>query len=221
MKNSSLIFRPFERADERDIVDICYRTGHNGDDLTGRNLFNDRRLFAMLFILYYAKFEPANCFVAYDPGEKRVVGYIAGTPDTGRQEKRFARGMIWRIAVRALLYSSWRHPESLRMVFHFNRFGGSNPLPEGIRSRYPAHLHINVLPEYHAAGAGTALLSMFEDRMKKHGAPGIHLVTSERNIKAVPFYEKHGYRTEAWLSPGFWPDEPGVRAIVFVKRFRP
>ncbi|TAL31967.1 MAG: GNAT family N-acetyltransferase [Spirochaetes bacterium] len=200
------------------IEDICYRTGHNGEDLTGTGLFGDRHLFAMIFALHYVRYEPEHCFVAREEGSGRVTGYILGTDTTARQEKRFSRHMAPRIALRALLYSSWRYPGTLRTVLHFKRYGDANPLPARIRGEYPAHLHINMLPGFQSKGAGSALIVRFEEHMRARGVNGIHLVTSEANVRAVPFYLKHGYSVAERLSPGFWPDTPDVRALVFVKK---
>lgn len=221
MSSATTVIRKYTASDESGVADLCYATGHQGEGLEGRGLFNDRYLFAMLFALYYARYEPEHCFVASDKDSGRITGYIFGTPDTITQEKRFARRMIWRIAARAILYSLWRYPESFRMVLHFQHVSASAPLPVEVRREYPAHLHINVLPGFHARGLGSALLLRFEEHMKVCGASGIHLITSEGNVKAVPFYRKHGYSIAAELSSGFWPDAPGIKSLVFVKRLQP
>jgi ribosomal protein S18 acetylase RimI-like enzyme len=218
MNSASIMIRPLARADSAAVEEICYRTGHNGDDLTGRALFGDRRLFAMLFALYYAWYEPEHCFVACDEGSGKVIGYILGTDDTTAQEKRFAIKMIPRIALRALLCSSWRRPGTISTVLHFKRFGDANPLPARIRGEYPAHLHINLMPGFQSRGAGSLLIARLEEHMRTRGARGIHLVTSEANVKAVPFYLKHGFTVAQTFSPGFWPDAPDVHALVFVKK---
>ncbi len=221
MTASPIIIHPLAPEDAAAVEEICYRTGHNGDDLTGRGLFGDRHLFAMLFALHYVRHEREHCFAACERDGGRVVGYILGTRDTAAQERRFARRMIPPIALRALLFSSWRHRGALSTMLHFKRFGDANRLPERILEEYPAHLHINVLPGLHARGAGSSLIARFEEHMRERGARGIHLVTSEANVKAVPFYLKHGYTVAQKLSPGFWPDAPGVHALVFVKKLTP
>jgi ribosomal protein S18 acetylase RimI-like enzyme len=223
--NHSMIslVRPLQKKDRDAIEDICYRTGYHGEDLTGTGRFNDRHLFGLLFSLYYTYHERANSFVAEerDPGRisGRIAGYILGTLDTAALEKRFSRLWTARIAARGILATWWRYGESFRALWHFSRVVGTFPSLSHIHEEYPAHLHINLLPEYQRRGIGGRLMSALEMHVKAAGVPGIHLVTSDRNIKAVPFYRAHGYRIVAELSPGIWSDAPGAKGLVFAKKF--
>ncbi len=212
--------RPLEPADEPAIVEICYRTGYMGEDLTGSGRFNDRRLFGLLFSLYYVRYESKTCFVSIDSRTGVVAGYILGTNDSVLQERRFSLQMIWRIAARALLCSSWRYPESFKTLLHFNRTQHRMPPLRDIFRDYPAHLHINIAPAYQKRGMGSALIERFEKAMRASGARGVHLVTSARNTKALPFYKRHGYAVIRELSPGLWPDAPEAKVLVFAKRLR-
>ncbi len=210
--------RPIQISDEPAVVDICYRTGYMGEDLTGSGRFNDKWLFGLLFALYYVRYEMKTCFVSMDSRTGAVLGYILGAADSALQEKRFSLLMIWRIAARALLYSSWRHPESFRTLLHFNRVQRTMPPLHDLYKDFPAHLHINMAPGYQGRGMGSALIERFEESMRSRGACGVHLVTSERNTRALSFYERHGYSVIRELSPGLWPDAPGVRGLVHAKR---
>ncbi len=197
MKIMNLSIRPYQTADEAAIENITFRTGFKGEGLEGRDYFHDKRLFYLIFIAYYARYEQKHFFVAIDEDLQGTVGFICGAPDTNIQEKRFANKMIWRIAYRTFLVTMWRHPKTLITLLKLGKVlieMRSNPeLTAKIHAHYPAHLHINVLPEYHRSGIGTLLLSHFEKHMTEVGVEGIHLETSSRNHKAVPFYHKHGY----------------------------
>jgi ribosomal protein S18 acetylase RimI-like enzyme len=217
MDHSRIVCRPLQTADARDIVEICYRTGYYGEDLTGTDLFNDKVLFGMIAALYYVRYEPENCFVAADRSTGRVVGYIIGSLNTINQWKDFSRFMTWRIALRALGVTIWRYPESIRTLFHFNRYMSNRPSLNEIYERYPAHLHIKVLAEYQKQKIGTILLKLFERHVRRADVGGIHLKTSERNLKALSFCEKHGYSIIAEEPPGLWPDGPDVVGLVFAK----
>jgi ribosomal protein S18 acetylase RimI-like enzyme len=217
MNHSRIVCRPLQSADARDIVEVCYRTGYHGEDLTGTDLFNDKVLFGMLAALYYVRYEPENCFVAADRSTGCVVGYIIGSLNTINQEKDFSRFMTWRIALRALCITIWRYPESIRKLFHFNRYMRNRPSLNEIYERYPAHLHIKVLVEYQKQKIGTILLKLFERHVRGAKVGGIHLKTSERNLKALSFCEKHGYSIIAEEPPGLWPDDPDVVELVFAK----
>ncbi|MCU0845559.1 MAG: GNAT family N-acetyltransferase [Spirochaetes bacterium] len=211
-----LRFRAAERDDAGGIADVCYRTGYHGEDLEGSGRFDDRRLFALLFALYYPLYEPENAFVAVDENG-RVAGYILGTTDSRAQARRFRRRMLPRILLRALAVSWWRYPESFRTLSHFSRVSAAHGAMDDVFERHPAHLHINLLAGHQRGGAGSVLIDLFEARVRAAGVAGIHLSTSELNIKALPFYRKHGYALERILSPGLWPDAPHARGMLFVK----
>ena len=193
----SITIRPYQQADEAAVENITYRTGFKGEGLEERDYFNVKRLFFMIFIAYYARYEPDHFFVAEDDVKREVVGYICGTTYTIRQEKRFALTMIWRIFLRAIFVTSWQSPKTIKTLFGLGRVlpemrkQPENPID--INGDYPAHLHINVLPEYHHTGIGSQLIQHFEDHLRCLGIKGIHLETSNSNHKAVPFYHKHGY----------------------------
>jgi ribosomal protein S18 acetylase RimI-like enzyme len=61
-------------------------------------------------------------------------------------------------------------------------------------AEYPAHLHMNLLPDYQGKGIGTRMILHFEDHLRVKGVGGVHLQTSNYNFKALPFYEKMGFR---------------------------
>ena len=58
---------------------------------------------------------------------------------------------------------------------------------------YPAHLHIDLLPQLQGKGLGKKLMSEFIDKLKLKGSMGLHLSVGEKNIKAINFYEKSGF----------------------------
>ena len=62
-----------------------------------------------------------------------------------------------------------------------------------IITKYPAHLHINLQPEYQGMGLGTRLIEAFENHLFDLGVTGVHLHTTNYNKKAIPFYNKNGY----------------------------
>jgi GNAT superfamily N-acetyltransferase len=61
-----------------------------------------------------------------------------------------------------------------------------------ITAQYPAHLHINVAPQYRSAGVGARLVAAFLERAAACGAPGAHIVTGE-GMRNVGFYARNGF----------------------------
>ncbi|BCJ85227.1 GNAT family N-acetyltransferase [Effusibacillus dendaii] len=214
-----IYIRPYQHADEQSVLQICYRTGFMGQDLSGTNRFNDRKLFGYLFCLFYLRYETEHCFVAVDRSNgDKVVGYILGTLDTRNQNRQFAWKMGWRIALRLLFYTGWRYTESFREVIFFLKGARSKIEPNPLYKVYPAHLHINVLPEYQHCGIGSKLLDRFEQHVRKSGVAGIHLSTSNRNLKAIPFYRKKGYDLLLEKEDTFWSNVPDYKTLVFAKK---
>ena len=223
--------RPYEKRFERDLVEICWRTGFMGESLEGTGRFEDKRLFALIFALSFPRFEPGSCFVAVDEKEgepassARAVGYILGSADAAAQAEYFSRRFAPRIAARAFLYDSWRHPESLKQVLCFLR--GSHKADDPSRPESatvpspdcPACLHTNLLPAYQNRGLGTKLMRTYLDALRARGIPGVYLETSDRNHKALPFYKKMGFQLLREEPGEFWLAAP-AKALTFVQKLR-
>ncbi len=58
---------------------------------------------------------------------------------------------------------------------------------------YPAHLHINVVPEAQNLRAGSRLMQALLKRLKEKGIPGVCLGVDSSRKQAVHFYEKNGF----------------------------
>ena len=94
------------------------------------------------------------------------------------------------------------------------------PNLERMLLEFPAHLHIDILPEYHRQGIGTELITKLESHLRNRKCPGVHLGTSEQNTKAILFYESIGFNRYYTSPPGYgmWPGATEVRGIIFTKR---
>ena len=198
-------------------MDICYKTGYMGEDMTGRDLFNDKLLFGYLFCLYYPRYEPENGFVAVDTDKGKVAGYILGTCDTLNQRKKLILKMGWRIFLRIIFVTIWNYPETIRSLFQFAGNIRTKVGFDQISREYPAHLHINILPGYQRMGIGEKLLNTFEDNIR-HCARGIHLATTDENIKATPFYHKNGYTIIKRCKLNTWMGKRNVNSIIYAKK---
>jgi ribosomal protein S18 acetylase RimI-like enzyme len=193
---TDITIRHYDKKDEAAVQKITYRTGFQGEDLTGLGHFDDARLFFLIFIYYYARYEPQHFFVADDTHSSAVVGFICGTPDTAAQQARFQTTMIPRIALRAFSFTIWRYPRTFRTLLRYRKMlenADGDESANAIQSKYPAHLHIDILPEYQNMGIGTMLMQRFEKHMLSQNVKGLHLQTTNHNHKAIPFYHKMGF----------------------------
>ena len=215
-----IIIRKYRQEDQAAVEEITYQTGFHGEDLTGRGYFDDRRLFFLVFIYYYARWEPEHFFVAVERESDRVEGFICGTKDTHTQERNYAKRMIARILARVTLVTFWRHPRTFMNLFKMLRILDAidQDRMREISETYPAHLHINMRPGSQGLGIGGRLLRRFEDHLRAFDVCGLHLRTSNYNRKALPFYEKYGYRLVYATEVVVHPLLDDLRLLTFVKR---
>lgn len=183
--------RPFRPGDEPALAAICVKTADAGADATG--LVDDDDLWAEIFVLPYIARQPEFAFVA-ETDDGRVVGYIVGAPDSAAFEDWFATEWWPRFAHRWPRPGGDPLPVSVSVQdgivrYAYARRGGTQPFGE----EYPAHLHIDLLPETHGQGLGRRLIETLEAALREAGVPGLHLVASAENTGAIAFYRRVGF----------------------------
>jgi len=77
-----------------------------------------------------------------------------------------------------------------RIFLHFiiNRPTTNNQ--KRILKEYPAHLHIDIVPEFQRKGIGKKLIEHLEKYLKRMNIQGYHLEVDPKNIVGVSFYKK-------------------------------
>ena len=179
--------RLYREADRASMFDVCMRTGWAGGD--ARGFFQDQELLPDIFAAPFAALEPDLAFVL-DNGE-RVVGYVVGTADTVRFAKEFRERWLPSVAGRHPRPTDEpaSHDEVMANLLH-------NPesmiIPD--LADYPAHLHIDILPEYQGRGYGRGLMRAELTALHRAGAPGVFLGMLTANTAARVFYENVGFR---------------------------
>ena len=194
--------RPFRPGDEAALADICLRTADAGLDATG--VLDDDAIWAEIFVLPYAARHPETALVVEtgeDTPAPRVVGYCVAAPDTAAFETWF-RDEWW--PQRA---ARWPRPEAERSrqdgILRYAYARGPGVEPYG--DVYPAHLHIDVLPELQGQGWGRRLIEAVIARLRADGVAGLHLVADAANTGALAFYDRLGFTRLA--------SHPGVQAF--------
>jgi ribosomal protein S18 acetylase RimI-like enzyme len=137
-------------------------------------------------------------FVAADEAG-RAVGYIVGTADTAGFAKRFREEWLPNVEDRYAavvgvprtpaegMIGLLRNPE--RMI-----------VPE--LAGYPAHLHIDLLPEYQRAGLGRELMRVLLAALAAKGVGAVHLGMATANTAARAFYDRVGFHEIAVADAG-------------------
>jgi GNAT superfamily N-acetyltransferase len=209
--------RPYQPSDEPaiEVLTFLNRNGFAGDKT---DQFEDMRLFYLTFIAYYTRWLPEHAFVALE-GEQ-VIGYILGCPDTVAQEAHWSEVMPSEIAAHIESVTQVRYPRTFQVYQNMAAMSAeaaAHPLDAGFLERYPAHLHINLHPDHHSRGIGTHLFTRFEAHLRGLGVPGLHLQTSNYNVKAIPFYRKMGFTLHSEAAVASHPLMSDYRVLTFAK----
>ena len=181
------VIRPFHPSDLPSIYRICLLTGEVGGDATG--LYRDPDLLAHLYAGPYPIADPGLTFVVVD--ELGIVGYIVATADTLRFEQWLEQA--WWPALRAR-YPLREDPrdgtEDHVLVQRIHDWpGGDDTLFE----RFPAHMHIDLLPRAQGQGLGRRLVETLAEALRGRGVPGLYLGVDDRNEGAIAFYHRVGF----------------------------
>lgn len=167
-------------------MEICLKTADAGADATG--IIDDDDLWAQIWVLPYVVRHPELAFVV-ETDAGRVAGYIVGTPDTDVFEAWFEHEWWPQFAER------WPRPdeERSRQDGIVNYAYARSPGHEPYAKEYPAHLHIDLLPELQGQGWGRRLIDTLVDALRTKGITGLHLVAADTNAGAVAFYPRVGF----------------------------
>ena len=194
--------RPYRRSDDAGLRDVCLRTAADGSDGSAAHAAPD--LPGAVYAIPYVRFEPDLCLVV-DDGTRagRVSGYVLGTSDTVAFEQWCERA--WWPEVRRRFPVEQQVPGSAdERLARLAERGVTTS--RSVTDRYPAHLHVDLLPTVQGEGWGRVLLERFFVAAAGAGAGGVHLGVSTANERAVAFYARLGFhlveRTEEALVLG-------------------
>lgn len=198
MSGPTHVIRPFRVGDEERLAQICVRTGDAGQDASGQH--SSDALLPDIFVLPYVTRHPDFAFVVAGPDG--VVGYIVAAPDTNAFYEWFRE--VWWPPRRSRYADATGAPDprDAHFVAHAD---GLRAGAEEHAARYPAHLHIDLLPEAQGRGLGRSLIRMLTEKLQASGVPGLYLVASATNTGAVAFYPRVGFEA--------LPSAEGVRAF--------
>ena len=198
---AEVIIRPYEPGDRAHVRHVCHVTGYMGEPVDW--LWRDVDSFADLFTAYYTDDEPQSALVAESGGV--VAGYLLGCVDSRRAWSPtiiFGRHLLRRgIGFR---------PGTARVVWR----SLCDVIVDGLHrrmppvsvhdDRWPAHVHIDLLPSIRNQGVGADLMHRWLDTLRGSGVPGCHLETLGENHGGISFFESMGFRRhgEPALAPG-------------------
>lgn len=185
-------YRPDDRAD---IYEVCRRTAAAGGDATG--LYSDDDLMPDIFAGPYLEHDPELVFVV-DTGT-RVSGYVLAAADTRSFVEWYAAAWVSRLARFSHVDPPMTAEDSIIDL-------GYRPermlIPEV--DEYPAHLHIDLLPESQGQGLGRELIGRLLFALRQRGIRKLYLAMDSENTAAKAFYDRLGFHE----LPSSTPREP-------------
>jgi ribosomal protein S18 acetylase RimI-like enzyme len=197
-----IVIRPYQATDRAGVRRVCYETGFMGEPVDW--LWRDRESFSDMFSGYWTDREPGSASVADLDGE--IVGYLLGCADSRKvwnagkllAHHAFRRGCIVRPGTAGVF---WRMTtDGISDAIHHRL-----PPPTYYDERWPAHLHIDLMPVCRGRHIGTKLVTGWLDTLRAQGVAGCHLQTMSENENAIAFFQKIGFekRGEPEGAPGF------------------
>lgn len=194
----TLAVRAGRATDLADIRDVCIRTGAAGQDATGTHV--DDGILPDLYAEPYVRLEP-DLVAVVAAGTGPVVGYVLGTADTDAFVAAWREHWLPVVAA--------RHPEPpAAPTTPYERLVGLLYRPEAMRTalveHYPAHLHVDLLPDAQGRGFGRALVERFCAEVADRGAVGAHLGVAVQNTAAQAFYRQVGFEMLATTAGAVW-----------------
>lgn len=176
-----ITIRPYEEKDEKAVESICIKTAPPSFVDTPKHI--EKNL--LLYCRYYTRMKK-HSFVAVNENDE-AVGYIFCEPDYNTYKKEYGRvelKQLLRLGISAAL-------QGRGGVLAVGHYAGN----------YPAHLHIDILPEYQRMGVGHMLVDALCKHLTAEGVKGVHLCCGAKNEMGVSFYRKYGFR-EIDSNPG-------------------
>ncbi|MCE7481672.1 GNAT family N-acetyltransferase [Microbacterium profundi] len=177
--------RPYRPEDRQAMFEICLKTADAGADATG--MFSDDDLWGLLFAVPYAERHPDLCSIV-EADDGRAIGYIVATDDTDAFERWFRDEWWPQFTERFPRPAHAESPEEKMIEYGYRRRPGQNPNT----AQYPAHLHIDLLPETQGQGLGRRLIETLFAELRRRGVKGLHLGMNPENTGAAAFYERLG-----------------------------
>lgn len=171
-KSRKVEIRPYRESDREMVQNVCLETA----SMEGAFEEPIKSMMLTAFCNYYIEEEQEQCFVAADGTQ--VVGYILCAKDSKRWAESFSVKYI-------------SNPENNPLKGFYQ---GIMAAPIRYADRYPAHLHIDILPEYQRQGIGFQLMDTLTAHLREQGVPAVMLSVAGDNEKGKNFYQKYGFQ---------------------------
>jgi ribosomal protein S18 acetylase RimI-like enzyme len=177
--------RSYQPADRAGVYAVCVQTGAAGSD--ARGMYSTDDVVPDVWAGPYVDLQPDLAFVLDVDGS--VAGYIIATADTRAFVELYTA--LW-VPYLVKRYGAVDPPlTDEQRVLHDGFTPDRMLIPEV--DDFPAHLHINLLPEMQGKGWGRRLMDTLLRELRSRSVPGVHLGIDPENVGAAAFYERVGF----------------------------
>ncbi|KAI0638240.1 acyl-CoA N-acyltransferase [Trametes polyzona] len=193
-RTGEVYVRAVEPTDSLALNRICLLTGDAGKSAEHLHTFGE--LIGLVYAEPYAHLPATFGFVMVDPTKgDAVVGYVLGSFDTRTYEQHTIDE--WFPRVRAKFnYPPETNAGATEADKRFINILFNPPrAPQAAVDYSPAHLHIDILPEYQRQGWGRRLIARAIAYLQEEkGLTRLWLGLDPRNDGAKKFYERLGFK---------------------------
>ncbi|RPF21534.1 GNAT family N-acetyltransferase [Myceligenerans xiligouense] len=193
-RGSGSTIRPYQPNDRDAVTEICVRTAAGGKD--ARGIYSDDLLMPDVYCLPYVTYAPDLAWVV-DDAAGRAIGYVLAVADTRAfvdwYAAEWAPGFRARHPRPGLMRRDYRYSEEALVRDGADAHRMVRGITPAELADYPAHLHIDLLPEGQRQGLGRRLLDTLRAALAERGVPGVHLGMDPDNTGAGAFYAAYGF----------------------------
>ena len=184
------VIRRATSEDKEALCRVCLLTGDGGKDATSQ--FRDPLLLGRRWVLPYVSLEPSMALCLVSEDNKEVCGYALGCLDTVNFANKLKKTYLPQMQE---LYPIDYHVEGpfrdSEVVKDFHSF---ELPPESVYTKFPSHMHIDLVPRVQGVQLGRSLLGTLLHTIREQGGTMIHLEMHKDNERAKNFYRRCAFR---------------------------
>lgn len=183
-------FRPYVPDDLAALYAISLATGDVGGDAS--DLYDDGHMIGHIYSAPYGVLAPKFCQIVED--EKGVAGYAVGAADTYKWQE-LLEDKWWPHLREKYANPSYILPHN-RTADQRRAYMIHHPVyvPNYVLERFPAHMHMNLLPRMQGRGLGAKLLKNMLDRMSGYNIKALHVGINRSNKRAATFWQNQLFK---------------------------
>ena len=183
---SGVILRPAGIADLPGLLKVCLETGDSGKDASQLHKLPD--LLGEIYVSPYVIYQPDFAYALMD--QDKTVGYLLAALDTKSFENKLINDYWPGLKSKYRLIPDSITKNDQDLLSELQKQGLSST---DLTSKYPSHLHIDIIGEYQGNGYGKTMITYLLDRLKEAGSIGVHLHMAVSNDRARYFYRSFGF----------------------------